>query len=280
MPTEGPNQSHSDGTAQKLVGPAFNQGAGSGSYGIVSAGKGFTDYCGFWTFDLAMPVGSIIDGLKIQLWQPSGSSGTTFPVEIGWLEQDGIWDVSGMLGYAGSSTNLPFVEWNSGIGLRPDRWVGGAPGTVATITSTTGGLYDQSYGENLAARNTVTGLIAQLQSFWDDNAGPTGGRVMFHAHKAYVSTVNHNVGAYMKESGLVAYRPTITVEYSEPSTGGTASARSSLGSHVSSRISAQGSVSSRVEDQARVGSRIIDQALVSSRVELFSAVAARREVVD
>jgi len=190
-------------------------------------GKGTVDHALFVRFEIGVPYGSTILGVKIE-WAASGTfsttGGTSMNITGGWIiPQTGSyqWQGDDAVGEWNNDTaNIPFAEWDSGDEDDLTVFQGGAPAfsSVSSVIVTT--QYDLwSVGEGITAETTVTGLVNQLQSYLDTyDELYNGGSIpaMFQLYRPYTTTADHYQGLYPADWGAAEHRPKLTVHYVSP----------------------------------------------------------------
>lgn len=190
-------------------------------------GKATADYAVFTRFELDVPYGSTILGVKIE-WRASGgydtSGGTNMFITGGWIiPQTGSYkwqDPTGVLEWNNDSANVPFAEFDNGGVDDLTVFQGGAAAfhNVSSVIKT-GLLQFWSIGEGIAAETTVTGLVDQLQAYIDANESLYASGIipaMFQLYRPYTLTTDHWQGLIPADNGNLIYQPKLTVNYMSP----------------------------------------------------------------
>jgi len=191
------------------------------------------NYTAYFKFDIAVRAGSTLSSVRFD-WNVFGTRRqVSGEYEMGWLSPDGLWDSTDGFANSNYPTNasLPAPERQSGTALDPTVWHDDAPAWAGNMLHYIGDFDRHSYGDGtLGQEQTMTGLVAQLQSYLDDPAvealrvgGPTGTIPVCLAYHAPWAAGNNTPTRRPRQGvlhfdgagGNPARIPTLTVEYND-----------------------------------------------------------------
>lgn len=244
---------------------------------------------GFWRFEVDMPAGSTIIGVKFEA--TAFSAGTLGPIDMygGFLKQQDTafaWeDADGCHEWLTLDTHIPLVDYNSFVGIQHDEIVfwGGSAGFPRQALQVVGSGMKWSIGEGTFTGNSaadVAGLITQLQGYLDDpgNEATRGLTkagaipVMFTVLRDFVGLRDQSQELDAQDSITALKRPTLTLEYKED-IGGQVEAESDVVAYAKGRgevgpvIVSASSVRSLVGVDPGVGSLIVGVPDVTEEVD-------------
>jgi len=198
-----------------------------GRYGTKVANR--VDHVIFTRFEVDVPKGATVTGVKIE-YHSNGGVGGTDDIDIsgGFVLPDNDWeDSTGVLEW-GSYATIPLAQSYDGpfqdATEHPEVFQDGAPAFDAVTTELVSTLFQEySFGDGLTAITSVTGLVDQLQNYIDEHeslrdhvvAGSIPVLVQLYGDWI-VGDDNHYQGLIQADyvgSFYLANRPSLTVEY-------------------------------------------------------------------
>lgn len=141
-------------------------------------------FCSWHSFDLDIPIGATILAVKFVAYSSGSANGGLFNLTSGLMSPqasgtDDWEDAGGFHNWATRADNQ-MAEWDSGTSTDSSIWHNNAPafsGTAMSVTSVADDPWSFGEGASLSPQNTVTGLVAHLQSYLDSNQELRGHRV-------------------------------------------------------------------------------------------------------
>lgn len=234
-------------------------------------GKNDLPQQGFWRFEVDIPAGATILGVRFEA-VASGIGGALGPIPMygGFLRQQGIpvgWENPDGCGEWLLDSDVPLVDFNTIFGVLHDEdpfW-GGAKGFAEQPVQTAAVSAPWSIGEGTlpGAVATVTGLIAQLQSYLGDagNEATRGATkadsipVMFTALRDFVGLRNQFQFLHAAGATVASRRPKLRIDWqampSSLSSRGLGVQTLSSRGILKSRLSSRGLLSSRISSRGK-----------------------------
>lgn len=234
-PVVSAGNSGSLGVVQEKVGTAVNHITSAFVLGANSDKSTIYNLVQFRYEISGIPADAIILGVRHDYTSTgAGVSPGARQLIGGFLKRDGLWDALGGMDNYDFDTQVPMGEY---AGNTPDLGVfwGDAPAfdgdPVVTMFDPipVNGTHESIGDGTLAAGSTysVTGMVAQLQSYWadagnqalrDERHVPDGVPVSWSMYRMWVGAENKNVQIYssMVSPVLIVFRPRLFVEWTPP----------------------------------------------------------------
>lgn len=250
---------------------------------------------GFFRFEVAKPKDATIVGVRFEATSATlaGSNGP-IPMYGGFLKRQGgdtAWEGSLGVNHWAIDFQVPLVDYESLVGHIHDETVfwGDASGYAETnhATAVSSALWSIGDGTFTGTAANAPGLVAQLQSYLDDDANEaTRGStkagsvpVMFTVLRNSVGTRNQYQFIVASDSIVVEWRPRLRVEYTIPFKAdrhviGTPRLRSA----VAGLAHLEGAVSGVASARAAVAGRPSVSSAVTGSASVRDAVAGRGRI--
>lgn len=238
-------------------------------------------------FELEIPDGATINAVRMAFVSDGRGTIQARSWQLGFVDDDGP---NGWLDDGISSSTYPNridvpwpLRWSGTATIdNAGAWVGNAvPSTITESTITSLGLA-WSFGEGLSALHSVTGLVANLQTWLDsspDRANSASGTALPCAFCAVIDqATTGNVGLYALEA-VEANRPILWVDYTPGITGGKIEAALSLETTSSARATSDRTVQAGSSNEPTVAGRTSVTVTTAAESELSSPAAARGDLV-
>ena len=163
----------------------------------------------FLRFDISiLPSDIKIKSVKLRLYSNGVRALFTMNIQIGFIVEDGIWNLTPSLTGYDTAGTIPFAQQNNGATSTPSVFVNSAPASKDVAMSATN-QEEWSFGENAESTYSVVGLVSQLQTIVDGS--PT---CCIQIFRPYVGTSLGSQGLYSSISTVSnEYKPRLIVEW-------------------------------------------------------------------